>query len=150
MKSNNALVTVAFRWPEQVSIHLTWLAPLIARIVVGQVFITSGLGKLKNLEIATGNFISWGIPLPQVLTPFVAGAEFVCGILIMIGLLTRISASILGVIMIVAICTALWPDVHSIDAFFRFDGVAYLALFLWLAVAGAGKISIDYYLTKNC
>lgn len=54
----NAFVTVALRWPEQVAAHLTWLAPLIARIVIGQFFVTSGLGKLNNLEITTGNFIS--------------------------------------------------------------------------------------------
>ena len=146
----NAFVTVALRWPEQVSSYLTWLAPLVARIIVGQVFIVSGLGKLNNLEIATGNFISWGIPLPQIFTPFVAGAEFVCGALLMIGLLTRISAGLLGVIMIVAIYTALWPETHSIDTFFGFEEMAYLALFLWLAIGGAGKISADHYLMKNC
>jgi putative oxidoreductase len=138
----NAFVAVTLRWPEQVSTHLTWLAPLVARIIVGQVFITSGLGKLNNLEIATGNFISWGIPLPQILTPFVAGAEFICGILLMMGLLTRISAGVFY--------TALWPETHSIDTFFGFEEMAYLSLFLWLAIDGAGKISIDHYLMKNC
>ncbi len=137
-------------WPEKVSTYLTWLAPLMARLIVGEVFIVSGLGKLNNLEIVTGNFISWGIPLPHVLTPFVAGAEFVGGSLLVLGLLTRISAGMLGVIMIVAIYSALWPQVNSIDTFFGFEEMAYLALFTWLAIAGAGKISVDHWLLKNC
>jgi putative oxidoreductase len=146
----NLFLAVCIRWPETFSVHFAWLAPLLARLVVGEVFMTSGWGKLNNLEIVTGNFISWGIPLPQVLTPFVAGAEFVGGIFLILGLLTRLSAGTLGVIMIVAIYTALWPGVNSIDTLLGFEETAYLALFTWLAVAGAGKISIDYFLLKKC
>lgn len=145
-----AFVAVTLRWPEKVSTYLTWLAPLLARLIVGEVFVTSGLGKLNNLEIVTGNFISWGIPLPHVLTPFVAGAEFVGGILLILGLFTRIAGGMLGVIMIVAIYSALWPEVNSLDTLLGFEETAYLALFTWLAIAGAGKISVDYLITKNC
>src|SRR5882757_6545636 len=49
-------------WPERVSRHLMWLAPLFARITVGWVFLLSGWGKLNNLPQVTENFIGWGIP----------------------------------------------------------------------------------------
>ena len=54
------------------------------------------LGKLHNLPQVTEDFISWGIPLPHVLTPFVSGVEFFGGLFQLLGFLTRISAGALG------------------------------------------------------
>jgi putative oxidoreductase len=125
-----ALIDCLIGWPERTARHLGWLAPLFARIVTGWVFMWSGWGKLSNLPAVTENFASWGIPLPQVLAPFVSGVEFFGGILLLLGLMTRISAGALGVTMIVAIKSA------------------YLALFLWLAIAGAGSVSLDWLLKR--
>jgi putative oxidoreductase len=130
-------------WPERVARHLDWLAPLFARIVVGWVFLWSGWGKLQNLPAITDNFASWGIPLPHVLAPFVSGVEFFGGIFLLLGLMTRISAGALGVTMIVAIKSAKWDQVDSLETLLGFDETEYLALFLWLAIAGAGSISLD-------
>jgi len=145
----NSFIDVSLGWPEKVASYIQWLGPLFARLVVGEIFITAGWGKLQNLDQITENFISWGIPFPHVLTPFTSGAEFVCGILIILGLFTRISAGILGVIMIVAIKSALWDQVDSLDTLLGFSETAYLAIFFWLAIAGAGKASIDYWLTHK-
>jgi len=133
-------------WPERTSRYLTWLGPLFARIVVGWEFMWSGWGKLQNLPAITENFISWGIPFPHIVTPFVSGVEFFGGILLLLGLMTRISAGALGVTMIVAIKSAKWADVTSLETLLGFDETEYLALFLWLAIAGAGKISLDHVL----
>jgi putative oxidoreductase len=130
-------------WPERTARHLEWLAPLFARIVVGWVFLWSGWGKLHNLSDVTENFVSWGIPFPQILTPFVSGVEFFGGLFLLLGLMTRISAGALGVTMIVALKTAKWADVDSLETLLGFDETEYLALFLWLAIAGAGPLSID-------
>ena len=150
MKSLYAnFLNVTLGWPERVASYIQWLGPLFARIVVGEIFLTAGLGKLQNLEQVTENFISWGIPSPHILTPFTSGAEFLCGIFLILGLFTRISSGVLGVIMIVAIKSALWDQVDSLDTLLGFSETAYLAIFLWLAIAGAGKISIDYWLTRK-
>ncbi len=145
----NHFLEITLRGPEKVAIYLQWLAPLVARLVVGEIFMTAGWGKLQNLDTMIENFTSWGIPFPHILTPFTSGAEFVCGIFLMLGLFTRISAGILGVIMIVAIKSVLWVDVDSLDTLLGFSETAYLAIFLWLAIAGAGKISIDHWLTRK-
>jgi putative oxidoreductase len=145
----NALNRCLIDWPRRVASHLQWLAPLFARIVCGWVFLLSGWGKLHNLPQVTQNFISWGIPLPQVLTPFVSGVEFFGGMLLLAGLLTRISAGALGITMIVAIAAAKWGDVDSLGMLLGFDETEYLALFLWLAIAGAGRISLDYLLERR-
>jgi putative oxidoreductase len=136
-------------WPQRTARHLAWLAPLFARITVGWVFLWSGWGKLTNLPDITEKFIGWGIPFPHVLTPVTAGIEFFGGLFLLAGFLTRISAGALGVTMIVAIRAAKWGDVDSLETLLGFDEFEYLALFLWLAIAGAGPVSIDYLLLRG-
>jgi len=142
------LVDWLIGWPERTATHLTWLGPLFARLTVGWVFLWSGWGKLQNLPQITENFVSWGIPFPHLLTPFVSGVEFFGGMFLLAGLLTRISAGALGVTMIVAIRSAKWDQVDSLESLLGFDETAYLAIFLWLAIAGAGPLSLDRLLTR--
>jgi len=143
------LVNCLIGWPGRVAQHLAWLAPLFARIVVGWVFVWSGWGKLTNLPQVTENFVGWGIPFPQILTPLVSGIEFFGGAFLLVGLLTRISAGALGITMIVAIKAAKWADVDSLETLLGFEEVGYLALFLWLAIAGAGTVSVDRLLLRS-
>jgi putative oxidoreductase len=143
------LVQSLIDWPRRLAGHLGWLAPLFARITVGWVFLLSGWGKLHNLPLVTENFVGWGIPLPQVLAPFVSGVEFFGGLFLLLGLLTRISAGALGVTMIVAIRSAKWAEVDSLETLLGFDEFEYLALFLWLAIAGAGVVSVDHWLERR-
>ena len=135
-------------WPRRVAGHLAWLAPLFARITVGWVFLWSGWGKLNNLQQVTENFVGWGIPFPHLLSPFVSGVEFFGGLFLLLGLLTRVSAGALGVTMIVAIRSAKWADVDSLESLLGFDEFEYLALFLWLAIAGPGVVSVDAWLQR--
>ncbi|MGB6605186.1 MAG: DoxX family protein [Steroidobacteraceae bacterium] len=135
-------------WPRRVAGYLGWLAPLVARITVGWVFLWSGWGKLSDLPTVVQNFIGWGIPLPHVLAPLVSGIEFFGGLFLLIGLLTRVSAGALGITMIVAIRSAKWADVDSLETLLGFDEFEYLALFLWLAIAGPGLLSVDHWLQR--
>jgi hypothetical protein len=73
----------------------------------------SGRGKLHNLPQVTDNFISWGIPFPHLLTPFVSGVE--------VGIPTRISAGALGITMMVVIRSAKWADVDSLETLLGFE-----------------------------
>jgi putative oxidoreductase len=143
------IINALIRWPARVAAHLQWLAPLFARIVVGYVFLLSGWGKLQGLPTVIDNFAGWHIPAPAVLAPFVSGVEFFGGLFLLVGLLTRISAGALGVTMIVAIVSAKWQDVDSLETLLGFDEMEYLALFLWLAIAGAGWLSLDHWLTRK-
>jgi len=142
------LVQWLIDWPRRIAGYLGWLAPLFARITVGYVFLLSGWGKLHNLAQVTENFVGWGIPHPRVLTPFVSVVEFFGGLFLLLGLLTRISAGALGIVMIVAIRAAKWADVDSLETLLGFDEFEYLALFLWLAIAGPGVVSVDAWLQR--
>ena len=135
-------------WPERTARHLTWLGPLLARLVVGYTFLLSGWGKFQDLPRITANFVDWGIPFPQIMTPLVSGIELIGGLFLLLGLLTRISAGALGVTMLVAIKSAKLTADSTLEDLLGFDETAYLAIFVWLAIAGAGSVSIDRYLAR--
>src|ERR1700730_17596335 len=143
------LVRWLIDWPRSVAQHLMWLAPLFARITVGWVFLLSGWGKLNNLPQVTENFIGWGIPFPHFFTPLTSGIECFGGLFLLLGLFTRISAGGLAVTMIVAIKAAKWSDVDSLETLLGFDEFEYLALFLWLAIADPGVVSLDHLLLRT-
>lgn len=157
----NAIVEWLIDFPERASAIFSWLPPLIARIVVGWVFMGTGWTKLNNLH-PTGNpgdenyfqgmianFADWGIPAPQIMAPFVSGVEFFGGILLLVGLFTRLAATPLVIVMIVAVISAKWAQIGSLETLLGFEEVAYMALFGWLAVAGPGPVSLDHLLQKK-
>ena len=121
----------------------------MARLVVGYVFLLSGWGKLNNLPAMIERFTEWGIPYPHILTPFVSGVEFFGGLLLMVGLLTRIAGGALAVVMVVAILSAKLADVDSLETLLGFEESTYFAVFTWLAIAGAGKASLDYLIERR-
>lgn len=137
------LIDFLINGPERLSAYFAWLPPLFARIVVGWVFLWSGWAKLNALPFVTDNFRNWGIPLPEIMTPFVSGVEFVGGLLLLMGLFTRIAAVPLVIVMIVAIISAKWGEVDSLATLLGFEETLFMALFGWLAVAGPGPVSLD-------
>ena len=88
---------------------LTTNAPasvLLIRLVVGAVFLSEGIQKfLFPNDLGVGRFLKIGIPAPQVMAPFVGVVEIVGGTLIILGLLTRLTAIPLIIDMLVAIST---------------------------------------------
>jgi len=94
--------------PERIARRWHWLGPLLARITVGWVFLWAGWGKLGALPQVIENFRGWGVPMAEVMAPFVSGLEFVGGILLLCGLFTRVIAALLMVVMVVAIRSAFW------------------------------------------
>ena len=142
----NAFVTVFYDWSRAVASGFTWLAPLAVRVAVGVVFLGTGWTKLHNLPAITKNFAALGIPAPEILTPFVSGVEFVGGLLLLVGLLTRFAAVPLMVVMVVAIVSAKAGDIDSLETVLGFEEVSYFLMFAWLAIAGPGPVSLDHFI----
>ena len=145
----NVISNVLIAAPARIAAPIAWLGPLLARVTVGWVFLWSGWGKLGALPLVIENFRGWGIPSPELLAPFVSGVEFVGGILLVLGLFTRIAAVPLAIIMIVAIKSVLWDQVGSLVDLLGLSEFAYLAIFVWLALAGAGAASLDHLLARD-
>ncbi len=145
----NAIVTVFYDWSRIFAGYFTWLAPLAVRVTVGWVFLWSGWEKLQILPIMIRRFAEWGIPAPEIMAPFASGVEFVGGILLLLGLLTRFAAVPMMIVMAVAIISAKWADVDSLETFLGFEEVSYFVMFAWLAIAGPGPISLDHLVLRT-
>jgi putative oxidoreductase len=144
----NSIVNLLILLPARIASYFAWAGPLIMRLIVGYVFMMSGWGKLNNLPQITQNFIEWGILFPKIMTPFVSGVEFFGGIMLILGLFTRIPAAMLAFTMLVAIKSAKWDQVDSLEALLGFEEATYFAGFMWLAIAGPGAASLDRLLTN--
>lgn len=145
----NSIVNLLILLPASIASYFVWAGPLIMRLIVGYVFMLSGWGKLNNLPQITQNFTEWGIIFPKIMTPFVSGVEFFGGIMLILGLFTRIPAAMLAFTMLVAIKSAKWEAVDSLETLLGFEEATYFAGFLWLAIAGPGAASLDRWLLNG-
>lgn len=126
----------------------------IVRIMVGFVFLSEGIQKfLFSESLGIGRFVKIGIPAPHFFAPFVGGVEIFFGVLIVIGLFTRISAILLLINISVAIVTTklpmltekgFWAVMHEA----RTDYCMLLGL-IFLIVAGSGSASLDFYFSAR-
>jgi putative oxidoreductase len=144
----NFIVNLLILLPARIASYFSWAGPLIMRLIVGYTFMLAGWGKLTSLPQMIENFTEWGIPFPRILTPFVSGVEFFGSIMLILGLFTRIPAAMLAVVMVVAIKSAKWGDVDSLETLLGFEESTYFAAFMWLAIAGPGAASLDRLLVN--
>ena len=129
--------------------RLRWLGPLVVRLIVGAAFVLTGWGKLHSLDNITSFFTDLHIPLPHANAVFVSTVELVGGLLLILGLGTRIAALLLASVMTVALGTAIVPKADSLLDLFSTIELTYLVIFVWLVVHGAGKISLDHVLARR-
>jgi putative oxidoreductase len=128
------------------------LAPVVAtltRLSLGMVFVQSGWGKLHNLEKVTSYFTSLGIPAAQLQAPFVATMEFLCGLALLLGLLTRLASLPIIIMMFVAIITAKREGIESWTDIFTLAEFLYIVLATWLIAYGPGPLSLDHFVAKR-
>jgi putative oxidoreductase len=126
-----------------------FVAPLLARLTVGYAFVESGWGKVHNLDKVTEYFTELGIPAASFQAPFVSFVELICGSLVLIGLGTRLAAVPLIGTMIVALITAKASDIASFSDLIGTIEFCYAVLLAWLALAGAGRASIDHAIARR-
>ena len=120
-----------------------FVGPTLARLTVGLVFIGTGWGKLHSIPDVTSFFTDLHIPAPGFHARLVAGTEFVGGLLVLVGLGTRLVSLPLAFTMVIAILTAKRPNIDGLTTLVGFEEWSYLVFFIWLAVAGAGPLSLD-------
>jgi len=126
-----------------------WLAPLLGRLCVGLLFMSTGWGKVHSLDKVTRFFDTLGIPAPALNAVVVGYSELVCGTLLVLGLFTRLSTLPLIVSMVVAILTAKLPDIHGLFDLVGADEFTYLCVLMMLALIGPGKLSLDRVLVRR-
>lgn len=121
-------------------------AAILIRLAVAFVFLVAGTRKLFDIESGVGFFGNLGIPMPEVMFPFVAVMEVLCGFLVLIGLVTRLAAIPLAIIMVVALITTKLPQIPEGFGDFlnasRLD-LTMLLCAIYLIWVGAGRWSAD-------
>jgi putative oxidoreductase len=142
-------------------IHTPWSyngldrAIFAVRLMVGCVFLSEGIQKfLFSESLGVGRFIKIGIPVPEIMAPFVGVVEIVCGVLVLSGLITRLAAIPLIINILVAISTTkipillekgFWAMAHEA----RVDWSMILGS-LFLLIVGGGQRSLDGLIKKRC
>lgn len=122
---------------------------ILIRLMVGVVYLSEGIQKFLFAEkLGSGRFEKIGLPNPDVLGPLVGSFEIVCGILVLVGFITRLAAIPLIVIMLTAIATTktqvlnnegFWAMMHGS----RTDWAMLLGS-IFLLVRGGGRWSVDH------
>lgn len=123
----------------------TDLATLFLRLIVGGLFVRIGYNKLINYDQILpmfGDIIGIGAKLSFNLVIF---AELVCGFLVLIGFVTRLSIIPIFITMVVAYFVA-----HAKDAFdLKQPAFTFMLLSIVIFVLGSGRFSVDRFLFKN-
>jgi len=133
---------------------------LIIRLMVGCVFFWEGILKFVYVNQGVGRFTKLGFPFPEDTAHFVAVGEIIGGLLLILGLFTRVVAFYFIIEMLVAIFSTkialylgtsplplppappkegIWAVLHEIRSDY-----AQILTCLFLLIEGAGRRSIDF------
>jgi len=153
MKNLLAFINSSYSWFVRTVSTLQSPFLLLIRLYWGVQLVQNGWGKLHNLSHVTEFFASLGLPVPGPTATFVSLFEFVAGILLALGLFSRIAALGLTIDMFMAYITA---DREAFSSFIsdpdKFIGAApYTLLFMALIILifGPGKISVDHLWSRR-
>jgi putative oxidoreductase len=123
--------------------RLSFLAPFLLRLTLGLTFIETGWGKLHSLGDVTELFASLHIPMPALNARVASATEFFGGLLLLVGLGSRLVSLPLAFTMFVAIITAKREEVTGLISLAGTVEFTYLAMFLTIAIIGPGALSLD-------
>jgi putative oxidoreductase len=126
---------------------------LLLRLYWGWGFFQTGKGKLMNIDKSTEFFQSLGIPFPHVQAMLCGTIECAGGLLLLVGLVSRLISIPLAILLTVAYLTADIEVVKNFfadpDKFFAADEFLFLYAILLVLIFGPGKLSIDWLLNRK-
>jgi len=119
----------------------------------GWQFMQAGWGKLHDIGKVIGFFTDLGIPAPVLNAYFVSALEFGGGLLLLLGLGSRLIALPLVIDMIVAYITAdreaLFSIISNPDKFTAAAPYTFLVASLLVLIFGPGRFSLDALVTRR-
>jgi putative oxidoreductase len=125
---------------------------LAVRLYWGWQFMQAGWGKLHDIGKVIGFFTDLGIPAPVVNAYFVSALEFAGGLLLLLGLGSRLIALPLVIDMVVAYITAdreaLFSIISNPDKFTGAAPYTFLFASLLVLIFGPGQFSLDVLVTR--
>jgi putative oxidoreductase len=125
---------------------------LAVRVYWGWQFWQTGWGKLQDISKPIGFFTELGIPFPVFNAWFVSLLECFGGILLILGLASRLISIPLVIDMVVAYIAADREALKSIfsepDKFYAAAPYTFLFASLIVLIFGPGAFSIDYWIAR--
>ena len=124
-------------------------AIVLIRIAVGLIFSSQGLLKFLDPAMGVNRFTRIGFPHPYFTAHFVGTFEMIFGLLVLFGVVTRLSAIPLLIVISTAIATTKIPELFRSNQGFWFmvsdvrTDFAMFCCLLFLIVAGPGAWSVD-------
>jgi putative oxidoreductase len=128
---------------------------IFIRMAVGMIFFSQGILKYVDPNMGVNRFTRIGFTHPAFTAHFVGAFEIVSGLLVLIGLLTRIASVPLLIIICTAIATTKIPELTHAGQGFRYmvsdarTDFAMLMSLLFLLMAGSGRWSVDAQFEKR-
>ncbi len=126
---------------------------LVIRLYWGWQFFLTGKGKLLHLDQTAEFFASLNLPLPKLQALLAGSTECFGGLLLAIGLFSRLVSIPLIFTMIVAYLTAHLDTVKGIfddsDAFVTATPFLFLLVSVTVFTFGPGRFSVDGLLNKR-
>jgi len=128
--------------------------PLLGRVLIAQIFLIAGFGKIAHFAQTAGYMSSMGLPMADVLLTLTIILEVGGGLMILFGFYTRY----------VAIAFFFWliPVTLTFHAFWHADAtgmqnqmnnfmknIAIMGAMVYLAVHGSGPFSLRHECRKN-
>jgi putative oxidoreductase len=148
-----SFVRTLYSWAVRAASILQSPFLLFVRVYWGWQIAQNGWGKLHNLAHVTEFFASLGLPAPGLTATFVSSVEFLGGILLAVGLLSRFVGLVLSVDMFMAYLMA---DREALFSLFsdpdKFTAAApYTILFaaLLILIFGPGRFALDTLLLRR-
>ena len=128
---------------------------IFIRLAVGLIFLSQGILKYTDPHLGVARFTRIGFPFPAFTAHFVGTFEIACGLLVLLGLFTRLACVPLLIVILTALATTKVPELLRPDQGFWFmvsDARTDFAMtmgLLFLLVAGPGAWSLDAVLSSG-
>src|SRR5215211_7373037 len=118
-------------------------APLVVRVLGGVVMAAHGWQKLQGGPANFGQALAGlGVPLPTLMAYVVTFVELIGGILLIVGLLSRLAALLLTIVLVKVNIELLSPtDGSGVGAELE---LGLIGGFLVVLLAGPGRVSVDH------
>ena len=122
-------------------------APLIARILIAQLFLVAGFGKFAAFPRTVAYLANAGLPIPEVLLVLAIALEFGGGILLILGWKVRwVAAGLFGFTLIATVMFhAFWavePEMIKSDMNNFMKNLAIMGAMLYIMAYGPGPLSL--------
>ena len=157
MANTNDLVTASppmFAATDSYAVRYGDFIALVARVLLGWLFLVNGWSKLMNMAGFTAYLTNLKVPAPDFWIWPAALSELLIGIALILGLATRYVSLYTFVYLIIAIALAhrYWeyPQAQQTNQYNHFlKNVAMMGGALLLYLTGPGRFSIDRWLRRS-